>query len=92
VLLESPCRRKQDGFVSVQPEQPLESLQYSWIVIDDQNDVPILQDIPDLSADTQLFENIRSEPLCFVMVGWAHVMPRPEIALPTLFGDSLNLK
>jgi hypothetical protein len=35
MVFKSLCRRKQDGFVRVKLEQPLESLKYSWVVIDD---------------------------------------------------------
>lgn len=35
MVFKSVCRRKQDGFVRVKLEQPLESLKYSWVVIDD---------------------------------------------------------
>ena len=43
VILESFCRRKQDGLVRVLPEQPLDTLAYSRVVINDQNEVLILQ-------------------------------------------------
>ena len=36
----------------MRPEYSLDSLQYPQVIIDDENDVPILQDIPDLSAYT----------------------------------------
>jgi hypothetical protein len=35
----------------VQPEQPRESLEHSQVVIDDQNQVSALHDIPEWSGD-----------------------------------------
>ena len=50
VAFESLCRRKQDRFVCVLPEQPLDSLQHSRVVIDNQNNVPIFQSTISLIA------------------------------------------
>jgi hypothetical protein len=43
VAFERLRGRKHDGFVCVLPEKPLDALQHSRVVIDNQNNVPIFQ-------------------------------------------------
>ena len=72
-FLKACCRRKQDGFVSMQPEQPLQSLQHSGVVIDNQNNVPIFQSTISLICPSQdpLENKVDPSRWRFVMVSSA---------------------